>query len=134
MTNAWIAIDSDPPSNATRPPYTLRLKGDRSLYHAIADDDWVLILSAVGLITRVGRVLRVWSDLETTTIYFDRMLLVDPAVPISLTSLTPPSSGSVGRVQWADFLESFPKALHKTIAKRRPSRIRPISENCCNWP
>jgi len=62
----------------------------------------VLILNTTGHITRVGRVLRVRSDLETTTIYFDRMLLVDPAVSIGLRliSHTLPSTGSVGRIQW----------------------------------
>jgi hypothetical protein len=106
---AWLPI--------SRWHRTLRLKGERSLYQAIADDDWVLILNTTGHITRVGRVLRVRSDLESTTIYFDRMLLVDPAVSIGFTSLTPPSTGSVGRIQWMDFLESLPKALHKTIAE-----------------
>jgi len=53
----------------------------------------------------------------TVRVYFDRMLLVNPAVSIGLTSLTPPSSGSVGRIQWTDFLESLPKALHKTVAE-----------------
>ncbi|KVV21879.1 helicase [Burkholderia ubonensis] len=115
--NAWIAIDHGLADDLTLAPYTLLLKGERSLYQAIADDDWVLILNTAGHITRVGRVLRVRSDLETTTIYFDRMLLVDPPVPIGLTSLTPPSSGSVRRIQWTDFLESLPKALHKTIAE-----------------
>jgi hypothetical protein len=114
--NAWIAIDHGLAADPTLAPYTLRLKGERSLYQAIADDDWVLILNITGHITQVGRVLRIRSDLETTTIYFDRMLLVDPAVSIDLTSLTPLSSGSVGRIQWTDFLESLPKVLHKTIA------------------
>jgi len=116
-SNAWIAIDHGLAADLTLAPYTLWLKGERSLYQAIADDDWVLILNTTGHITRVGRVLRVRSDLETTTIYFHRMLLVDPAVSIGLTSLTPPSTGSVGRIQWTDFLESLPKALHKTIAE-----------------
>lgn len=115
--NAWIAIDHDISIDLTLAPYTLRLEGEYSLYQAIANDDWVLILNAAGHITRVGRVLRLRSDLDNTTIYFDRMLLVDPTVSIGLTSLTPPSSGSVGRVQWTDFLESLPKALHKTIAE-----------------
>lgn len=116
-SNAWIAIDHDFAADLMLAPYTLRLKGQRSLYQAIADDDWVLILNTTGHITRVGRVLRVRSDLETTTIYFDRMLLVDSAISIGLTSLTPPSTGGVGRIQWADFLELLPKALHKTIAE-----------------
>jgi hypothetical protein len=115
--NAWIAIDHCLSTDSMLAPYTLRLKGERSLYQAIVEDDWILILNTADHITRVGRVLRVRSDLETTTIYFDRMLLVDPAVSIGLTSLTPPSSGSVGRIQWTDFLESLPKALHKTIAE-----------------
>lgn len=37
-------------------PYTLRLKGERSLYQGIADDDWVLILNTAGHITLVGQV------------------------------------------------------------------------------
>ncbi len=115
--NAWIAIDHGLVADLTLAPYTLRLKGERSLYQGIADDDWVLILNTTAHITRVGRVLRVRSDLETATIYFDRMLLVDPAVSIGLTSLTPPSTGSIGRIQWTDFLESLPKALQKTIAE-----------------
>ncbi len=115
--NAWIAINQGLAVDLTFAPYTLRLKGDRSLYQAIAEDDWVLNLNTAGHITRVGRVLRIRSDLDTTTLYFDRMLLVNPEVSIGTTSLTPPSSGTVGRVQWADFLELLPKALHKTVAE-----------------
>lgn len=115
--NAWVAINHGLAADLTLAPYTLELNGERSLYQSIADDDWVLILNTAGHITRVGRVLRVRSDLETTTIYFDRMLLVDTPVSIGLTSLTPPSSGSVGRIQWTDFLDSLAKALHKTIAE-----------------
>lgn len=115
--NAWIAIDHGLATDFALAPYTLRLTGERSLYQAIVEDDWVLILSAAAHITRVGRVLRVRSDLETSTIYFDRMLLVEPAVSIGLTSLVSPPSGSVGRIQWIDFLKALLKALHKTIAE-----------------
>ena len=116
-SNAWIAIDHGLSSDPTLTPYTLRLKGERSLYQAITDGDWVLILNAAGHIMRVGQVLRVRSDLETTTLYLDRVLLVDPVVSISLTSLNSPASGSVGRIQWLDFVEALLKALHKTIAE-----------------
>lgn len=115
--NAWIAIDNGLVASPTLANYVLRLKVERSLYHAVANNDWVLILNAAGHIKRVGRVLRLRSDLETTTIYFDRMQLVDPAVPIGLTSLTSPSSGSIGRIQWTDFHESLHKVLHKNIAE-----------------
>jgi hypothetical protein len=116
-SNAWIAIDHGLATALTLAPYTLRLKGERSLYQAIADDDLVLILNTTGHVTRVGRVLRVRSDLETTTIYFDRMLLVDLSVPIGLTSIAPPATGSVGRIQWTDFLESLLKVSYKTPAE-----------------
>lgn len=115
--NAWIAIDHSLCVDPTLAPYTLKLQGERLMYQAIAENDWVLVVNASRHITRIGRVLRTRSDSETTTIYFDRMLMVEPAVSISLASLTPPSSGSVGRVQWTDFVEALPKALHKTIAE-----------------
>ena len=115
--NAWIAIDHGLGTDHRLMPYILILKGERSLYQAIEVDDWVLVLDTTDSITRVGRVLRVRSDLETTTLYFDRLLAVTEPVSIGLTALTPPSSGSIGRVQWTDFVEALPKALHKTIAE-----------------
>jgi len=116
MTNAWIAIDHGLGTDQRLEPYILVLKGERSLYQAIEQDDWVLVLNPAGGISRVGRVLRVRSDLETTALYFDRVLEVSESVSIAVTSLTPPTSGSIGRVQWTDFVETLPKALHKTIA------------------
>lgn len=117
MPNAWLGIDQGLGIDHRLAPYVLTLKGERSLYQAIEDDDWVLVLNPAGGITRVGRVLRVLSDLATTTLYFDRLLSVTEPVSIGLTALTPPSSGSIGRVQWTDFVEALPKALHKTIAE-----------------
>lgn len=115
--SAWIAIGHGVDTDPRLAPYTLALSGQRSLYQAIEDDDWVLILSPQAEISRVGRVLRIRSDLETTTLYFDRILSADPGIPLGVTSLSPPASGSVGRVQWTDFVEALPKALHKTIAE-----------------
>lgn len=45
MTNAWIAVDRCLSTDLRLAPYTLVLKGDRSLYQAIAEDDWVLVLN-----------------------------------------------------------------------------------------
>lgn len=109
--NAWIAIDHglviDPPIV----PYTLRLKGERSLYQSINEDDWVLVISTGALITRVGRVIRVRSDLATTTLYFDRWLQVAEPISVGLTSLVPPQSGSLGRIQWSDFVKTMDKHI-----------------------
>jgi hypothetical protein len=115
--NAWIAINHGFGTDHRLGPYVLILKGERSLYQSIVGDDWVLTLNLAGSITRVGRVLRVRSDLETTTLYFDQVLSITQPVLIGLTSLTPPSSGSIGRVQWADFVEALTKALNTTIAE-----------------
>lgn len=114
---AWIAVDHGLGADLRLAPYTLVLKGDRSLYQTIADGDWVLVLNQAGEIVRTGRVLRLRSDLETTTIFFDRMLMAESPASIGLTSLSPPSSGTAGPIQWTDFLESLPKALYKTIAE-----------------
>ena len=117
VPNAWLAIDHGLGTDHRLEPYILVLKGERSLYQAIEEDDWVLVLNPAGGITRVGRVLRVRSDLNDTTLYFDRLLSVGEPVGIGIISLTPPTSGSVGRVQWADFVEALPNALHTTIAE-----------------
>lgn len=115
--NAWIAIDHGLGTDPRVASYILVLKGERSLYQAIAEEDWVLILNPAGAISRVGRVLRVRSDLETTTLYLDKLVPADPGDTHGSTTLTAPASGSVGRVRWADFVEALPTALHKTIAE-----------------
>src|SRR5437868_3643725 len=103
ILNAWIAVDDGIDTDPRLAGYTLALKGSRSSYQAIEEDDWILIMDTVAHITRVGRVLRIRSDLDRTMLYFDRLSIVAPAVSLDLTALTPPASGSVGRVQWADF-------------------------------
>ena len=55
---AWIAIDHGLHGDPGLTPYVLTLTGELSSYEAIAAEDWVLILSASGDVTRVGRVLR----------------------------------------------------------------------------
>lgn len=115
--NAWIVVDNGVGAGRRFAPYILALMGERALFQAIEEDDWVLVLSPAGDITRVGRVLRIRSDLVTTTLYFDRLLSVIEPVSIGITSLTPPTSGNVGRVQWTDFVEALPKALQKTITE-----------------
>ena len=113
--NAWIATDQGFATDPRLAPYILVLKGERSLYQGIAEDDWVLILNTSGIITRLGRVLRIRSDLEITTLHLDRVLSVEPGVPLGVTTLTPPGSGSVGRIQWTDFETALHKALQKTV-------------------
>lgn len=114
--NAWIAIDHGLCTDRRLAPYTLALKGDRSLYQAIAEDDWVLVLDTAGAVARAGRVLRVRSDLETTRIFFDRVCAAGASVPAASLSLTPPSSGSVGRISWETFVSALSKSFGHTVA------------------
>ncbi|QSY07379.1 DISARM system helicase DrmA [Burkholderia pseudomallei] len=116
LSNAWIAIEHGLGIDRWLAPYTLVLKGDRSLYQAIAEDDWLLVLNHAGEIVRIGRVLRVRSDLETTTIFFDRVTTADAPVPVATVSLAPPPSGNVGRIQWEEFVAVLSTALHQTVA------------------
>ena len=113
--NAWIAIDHGLGTDRRLAPYMLVLKDDRSLYQAIAEDDWVLVLDAGGSVVRAGRVLRIRSDLETTTVFFDRLCAADAPVPAASLSLTSPSSGSVGRIPWESFAAALSKALHRSV-------------------
>lgn len=118
--NAWIVIDHELSRDSRLASYALALKVESSVYQDIAEGDWILVLNSGGVITRVGRVLRVRSDLKTTTLYFDRVLSAVDPVEIGITSLRPPTSGSVGRVQWTDFAEALAKALDKTIGEVPP--------------
>ena len=113
--NAWLAIDDGLGIDRRLAPYTLVLRGDRSLYQEIAENDWVLVLNPAGEVVRAGRVLRVRSDLETTTFFFDRVTTADAPVPVATISLGPPSSGRVGHIQWDGFVAALSRAFHQTI-------------------
>jgi hypothetical protein len=114
--NAWIAIDHGLGTDRGLAPYILVLKGERSLYRAIAEDDWVLVLDAGGSVVRAGRVLRIRSDLESTTVFFDRLCAADAPVPATSLSLTSPSSGSIGRIPWESFAAALSRAFGHTVA------------------
>lgn len=114
--SAWIAVDHGLGSDLRPTSCAITLKGAISLYEAITAGDWLLVLDPSGGVTRVGRVLRLRSDLEVTKLYFDRMSSIEPHVVVGGTSLSPPSTGTVGRVQWTDFVETLAKLLGKTMA------------------
>lgn len=114
-STAWIAVDQGLGGDRRLAPYTLVLKGDRSLYQSVAEDDWMLVLNTAREIVRAGRVLRIRSDLDTITIFFDRVAAVDAPVPVSSVSLDQPSSGYVGRAQWDGFVTALSKALNQTV-------------------
>ncbi|MCV9992672.1 helicase, partial [Burkholderia pseudomallei] len=94
------------------------------LYQAIAEDDWVLVLNPAGEIVRTGRVLRLRFDLEATMIFFDRLSATDVPLPVVSVSLTAPSSGSVGRIEWGEFVAALSMAVHQTVGGVPPIEDR----------
>jgi hypothetical protein len=107
--NAWIAVDRGVSADPILKPYVLILKGERSLYSSIQDDDWILVIDDSPAITKVARVMCIRSDLSTTTLYFDRLLVLERNMPLADAGFSLPTSGTVGRLRWSDFIEGLPK-------------------------
>lgn len=88
-------------------PYLIRLDGARSIFGAIDRGHWVVVLDEAGAVRRVGRVLRIRTDLESTTIYFDRAHEIRaPFVPLEVDFTVP--TGPVARL--------LPEDLTKLLA------------------
>lgn len=82
-------------------------KSEQALKHGIADSDWVVVFDTTGHITRIGRILRIRSDLETTTLCFDRILQVEPLIPVGMTSLTLPAKEALAEFSGKNSLKCF---------------------------
>src|SRR5688572_22496301 len=112
---AWLIVDQEVALKVPSASYTLVLPGQRALYSSLTENDWALTLNLQHNVTRVGRVLRLRSSLEHTTIYLDRMQTLDPAVPIAGSGLEPPSEGGIGLVKWSEFVQALAKLASTTI-------------------
>lgn len=105
---AFIAVLNSGSKNSV---YELKLKGKKVLFSSVEDGCWVLIVDAANVLLGVGRVYRQRSDLDSTTLFFDKYLKADSPVPVSF-----PRSGQISRVEWTKFAEELPKLLGKTLA------------------
>lgn len=121
--SAWVAVDPGPVADARWARHTLVLKGERSLHLNIAADDWILVLNVAGAVVRAGRVIRIRSDLDTTTILFDRMVLAEAPVPIESVSPALPSTGYVGQLDRKTFVAALAEAFDLTI-----DRVPPVED------
>jgi hypothetical protein len=114
--NAWLVIEAAlQRSEFAYPQFTAELDGERKLYAAVVEGDWILAADASGQVTRVGRVLRIRSDLGKTTLYLDRMLAVAEGSSVESAGLALPATGSVTRLQWSDFVAALPKLTGGTL-------------------
>ena len=75
-----------------------------------------------GNVGRIGRVLRVRSGLETTTLYFDRLLDRWYGLYSCSGRSTLPSTGSMTRLQWSDFIAASAEADGRHTGRRATYR------------
>jgi len=82
-------------------PFVVQLVGDRAGFSALAPSHWVVAVSNEGALKRVGRILRIRADLESTTLYFDRLHSVREVTTVTDLGLTMPK-GLVARLRPED--------------------------------
>ncbi len=81
--------------------FSVRLPGGRVTFGAIDRGHWVVVVDDAEAARRVGRVLRVRSDLDSTTIYFDRCLQFETRPALGDVGLTVPR-GPISRLREED--------------------------------
>lgn len=95
---AWLAKEV-----TSGGPFVVRL-GDRPLNSgSLAPGHWVVVVDVTGALKRIGRILRVSSDLETAALYFDRLHMVKTAGSLSDVGLALPT-GPVSRLRPEDLM------------------------------
>lgn len=115
-SNAWIAASqTDLAGELPYPQFGLTLSGDGKLLSGLSEGDWVLVAENSGSAVRIGHVLKIRSDLELTTIYFDCAQECTAGSELADAGLSLPSSGSISRLQWNDFVDAVPKLTGKAL-------------------
>lgn len=92
---AWLAKEATPLS-----PFVVWFNGDR-IGGAVAPGHWVIVVNAAGELKRVGRILRIRTVLEGTTLYFDKLHLAKKGDSLAELGLTLPQ-GLVTRLRSDD--------------------------------
>jgi hypothetical protein len=110
---AWIVALGE---EAGYESFTVRLDGEASKYRAIEPGHWLLIVDPQTQAVCAGRILRIRSRLYVTYLYLDKALSFDPPISSSTASLSLPSNGRIGRLQWTAFAEAIPALSSRTLA------------------
>jgi len=93
---AWLVMETTPHS-----PFIVRLNGGHAIHKAIMPSHWIVVVDGARALKHVGRILRIRAELESTTLYFDRLHTVK--APGSLADLGLTISGPVARLRHEDF-------------------------------
>ncbi|MBO9460679.1 DISARM system helicase DrmA [Labrenzia sp. R5_0] len=112
--NAWIIREPDHAHSVSFSAYMTALPGDGRKLTAIAEGDGLIVADKDGNVLRVGRVLRLRSNLQETTVYFDRVAEGMAGASLSDAGLSSPASAGATRLQWDDFEAAVPKLTGKT--------------------
>ena len=99
--NIWLVKEAAPGDS-----FDVRLERDRVGHAAVTCGDWLIVVGMDGTLRRVGRVLRVRANLESTTAYFDKLHKVNRAGTVANVGLTLPV-GVVTRVRKEDLVAVF---------------------------
>ena len=102
--------------------HAVRIDVDSDGQGAVEPGDWVVALGADDAAWVAGHILRVRSEDTCQTVYFDRCVDVDPAIPLVELGMTAPSV-SVTRLQWDDFLK-----LLSALGAESPDAVQPIND------
>ncbi|OUS30679.1 helicase [Gammaproteobacteria bacterium 45_16_T64] len=102
IPSAYIAIQVQQVCDLPYSQYMIRLNGQKSLFQAINEGDWILVVDASQTVIGVGRVYRQRSDLNGTTLYFDKYQKAATPVTSSL-----PAKGQITRSEWTAFAEAL---------------------------
>src|ERR1019366_8277166 len=114
--NAWLVLDPGPHNcEFPYPQFALELAGNLGLYAAASEGDWVVAADTSGRVTRLARVLRIRSNLKTTSLYFDRLPMVNTGLTLAAAGLALPKAGSMTRLQWNDFTAALPNLTGGTV-------------------
>ena len=112
--NSWLAIDRQ--TSSRHGPFSVGFAGKPHLFQGVAEGDWFLLADTSGAVTRVARVFRIRSELGETTFHFDSLLPIGGGPSLSSTGLAAPTSGSIARIQWSDFVTAVRALSGKEVA------------------
>ncbi len=109
--SSWVIKDS----SGLGPAHILILSGSDAKYKAVHEKDWVLVLNASSKAVAVGRIYRIRSGSDGTSLYFDKFHSFDCLASLEDCSISMRDS-KISRISWMDFVESLPKLSGMTIS------------------
>lgn len=108
---AYVAIQEQSVCELSYAQYMVHLNGQKNLFQSISEGDWVLMVDTKHIVLGVGRVYRQNSDLNGTTLYFDKYKKAVAPINLSL-----PAKGQISRCEWTAFAEAVPSLIGSTLA------------------